>query len=118
MDNLEKKLEKKEDAMMEGVNEIPRDFEAYIMTTRKELTMWKRFYNQLVGMAQVFQDCPNGIVDVDAKDMFRFFLNKAERLQADTQILREYTLQLRDMYQSRIDVRQNKVVYFKKKKWL
>ncbi len=44
--------------------------------------------------------------------MFRFFLNKAERLQADTQILREYMLQLRDMYPSRSDVRQNKVVYF------
>ncbi|MEQ2564447.1 hypothetical protein WMO41_14965 [Ventrimonas sp. CLA-AP-H27] len=46
--------------------------------------MWKRFYKQLVGMAQVLQDCPNGIVDVDAKDM----------------------------YQSRIDMRQNTVVYF------
>lgn len=111
-DELEKRLDAKEDEMAEDVNEIPKDFESFILCTRKELTVWNRYYRQLYEMGEFLETCPNGIVDEDAKEMFTFFSNKAQRLYSDTQTLREYALQLRDMYQSRIDVRQNKVVQF------
>lgn len=109
---FENRLNVKEDEMVEDVNEIPKDFEKYVLMTRKELTIWNRYYKQLYEMAEFLENCPNGIVDTDAKGMFTFFSNKVERLYADAQMLREYTLQIRDMYQSRIDVRQNKVVQF------
>lgn len=112
IDSLEKRLDDKEEEMVEDVNEIPKDFEQYILRRRKELIVWNRYYKQLCEMAQILESCPNGIVDAGAKEMFAFFSHKVERLCADTQMLREYTLQLRDMYQSRIDVRQNKVVQF------
>lgn len=111
-DELEKRLDAKEDEMVEEVNEIPKDFEGYILRTRKELTVWNRYYRQLYEMGEFLATCPNKIIDEDAKEMFSFFANKVERLYSDTQMLREYALQLRDMYQSRIDVRQNKVVQF------
>ena len=112
IDELEEQLEVKEDGMMEDVNEIPKDFEKYILKMRKDLTFWNRYYKQLFEMAESLRNCPNEIVDGNAKEMFSFFTSRVERLHADTQTLREYTLQLRDMYQSRIDVRQNKVVQF------
>lgn len=112
IDDFEDRLDVKEDEMLEDVNEIPADFEKYILKTRKELIIWNRYYKQLYEMAESLMTCPNGIIDADAKEMFSFFCGMAQRLYSDTQALREYTLQLRDMYQSRIDVRQNKVVQF------
>lgn len=112
LDDLEKMLDLKEDEISEDVNEIPKDFEKYILSARKKLMTWNRYYKQLNEMGEFLAECPNGIVDGEAKEMFRFFTNNAGRLQSDSQTLREYTLQLRDMYQSKIDVRQNKVVQF------
>ena len=112
LDDLEKMLNLKEDEISENGNEIPKDFEKYIMDTRKKLMAWNRYYKQLNEMSAYLSECPNEIVDTEAREMFRFFANNAGRLQADSQTLREYTLQLRDMYQSKIDVRQNKVVQF------
>lgn len=112
MDDLEKMLDLKENEMSEDVNEIPKDFEKYILSTRKELMVWNRYYKQLNEMGGVLSDSPNDIVDGDAREMFRFFTNKVGRLQADSQNLREYTLQIHDIYQSQIDVRQNKVMQF------
>ena len=72
MDDLEKMLDLKENEMSEDVNEIPKDFEKYILSTRKELMVWNRYYKQLNEMGGVLSDSPNDIVDGDAREMFRF----------------------------------------------
>lgn len=110
LDGYEENLDKRENEMNENVNEIPKYFDHYILKTRKELLLLSRYYKQLTKMGQYLTDCPNGIIDADAKDMYRFFTTRTERLSTDAQSLREYSIQIRDMYQSRIDVRHNKVI--------
>lgn len=110
IDRYEQQLENHEETMLEDVNEIPKDFESFILKNRKNLLHLNHYYKQLAELGQSLTDCPNQIIDQDARIRYRFFTDKAERLCTNTQNLREYTLQLRDMYQARIDVRQNKVM--------
>lgn len=110
LEDYEQKLDMKEHDMTEDVNEIPRHFDQYILKTRKELLLLTRYYRQLALIGRCLSDCPNEIIDPDTRDMYRFFTSRTERLGADAQNLREYSLQIRDMYQSRIDVRHNKVI--------
>lgn len=112
LDGYEQTLNVKEHDMTEDVNEIPKYFDQYILQTRKELLLLTRYYRQLTQIGRCLCDCPNGIVDDDTKDMYRFFTSRLERLSADAQNLREYSLQIRDMYQSRIDVKHNTIIQF------
>lgn len=112
LDQYEASLDEKEDEMLEDVSEIPKDFQQYIGKTRKEMMILNRYYKQLLEVAKSLENCPNGILSLESKEMFRFFSDKAERLYADAQNLREYTIHIKDMYQSQIDVRQNKVMQF------
>lgn len=71
-----------------------------------------RYYKQMAEMGLVLADCPNQLIDGSTMDIFRMFADKASRLSADVQYLKEYTLQIKDMYQARIDVHQNRVMQF------
>lgn len=110
LEDYEQKLDKKEHDMTEDANEIPRYFDQFISKTRKELLLLTRYYRQLTQVGRCLADCPNEIVENNTRDMYRFFISRIERLSADAQNLREYSLQIRDMYQARIDVRHNTVI--------
>lgn len=112
LDDYEQTLNKKEHDMTEDVNEIPKYFDQYILKTRKDLLLLTRYYRHLAQIGRCLSECPNEIVDDDAREMYRFFASRIERLSADAQNLREYSLQIRDMYQSRIDVKHNKIIQF------
>ena len=42
--------------------------------------------------------------------VFRIFAERTTRLQEETQVLREYAMQVQDVYQSEIGIRQNNVM--------
>ncbi|MEG2775071.1 MAG: CorA family divalent cation transporter, partial [Acetivibrio sp.] len=42
--------------------------------------------------------------------MFHVFADRAARLQGETQVLREYAMQVQDVYQAEIGIRQNNVM--------
>lgn len=109
IDDYEDSLEDTEIDMSENVHEIPKGFEQYLMRTRRELTVLHRFYKQLSQLGEQLSACPETLVDAEAGAHFSRFCGRAERLSADVSALREYTLQIRDMYQARIDVRHNYV---------
>lgn len=112
IDSYEDSLSEKEDEMTENVNQIPKDFEQYIMRRRKELLVLNRYYRQMAELGQVLESCPVSFIDQEGRDLFHYFSAKMERFHEDVQGLKEYSLQIRDMYQARIDVRQNKVMQF------
>lgn len=108
IDNYGEELQEREDNMMANVTQIPRNFEHYILKTRKELSVFSRYYRQMAELGRLLSDCPNKMIEEETQNYFRFFAGRLERLAADAQELREYCLQLRDMYQTRIDIRQNR----------
>lgn len=112
LEQYEESLSAKEDEMAENVNEIPKDFEQYVLGTRKDLMALHSYYKQLVDMGYSLEHCPNGVITEQDCSLFALFADHVQRLFSDAQMLREYTLQIRDMYQAKIDVRQNKVMQF------
>lgn len=112
IDNYEETLNAKESDMLEDGVMIPKDFDDYMQSARRELLNMNRYYEQLGDMAQILADAPGSAVDSKARRLFRFLAERADRLLDDARSLREYTSQVYDMYQSRINMRQNKVMQF------
>lgn len=52
----------------------------------------------------------NGLFNSEDIRLLRVVANRADRLFDNTKVLREYTGQLREMYQSQIDIMQNKTM--------
>lgn len=106
----QERLSHLENNMSEDVNEIPHDFDTYVSETRAELHIFAGFYRQLVDLTADIAESPSGILSQQAREYFHALSNQVERLNADAQALCDHALQIRDVYQSKIDVRQNKVM--------
>lgn len=110
IDSFEDELIEQENSMLNDVDKIPEDLENYLQMKRRELLILSHYYKQLEDVGLTLMHCPNGIIDGRGSRLFQFFSGRMTRLFSDTQSLREYALQIRDMYQSRIDVRQNQIM--------
>ena len=96
--------------MNDSVHAVPPDLDRYLMHARRELMVLGRFYKQLSQVGDRLAECTNGLIERESLDLFRLFSHRAERLHADAAALREYALQILDLYQSRINVRQNRII--------
>ena len=109
-DAFEDELERREADMNDSVHAVPPDLDRYLMRARRELMVLGRFYKQLSQVGDRLAECTNGLIERESLDLFRLFSHRAERLHADAAALREYALQILDLYQSRINVRQNRII--------
>lgn len=92
----------------EGGDEIP----SMILKCRKELLRLNSYYNQLIDMSKTLKENYNGLLSKEDANLFRLFSDRIDRLADNTQSLREYALQIREMYQTQIDIKQNQVMKF------
>ena len=65
---------------------------------------------QLDDMVCEFQENEDGLFNDSEMHMFHMVAKRVGRLNSEAQTLREYGLQLRELFQSEIDVRQNRVM--------
>ena len=65
---------------------------------------------QLDDMVCEFQENEDGLFSDGEVRMFHMAEKRIGRLNSEAQTLREYGLQLRELFQSEIDVRQNRVM--------
>ena len=61
-------------------------------------------------MLQMMSENKNSLFNPEDCRILRIIANRADRLYDNTKMLREYTQQLREMYQSQIDIIQNKTM--------
>ncbi len=76
---------------------------------RQKLSELNAYYEQLTDIGELFQSraCSSFTDDIQDWDKFT---HRAERLQNHVQLLRENMIQLRELYQSKQDARQNKIM--------
>ena len=97
-----------EDNMQEDVNEIPHNFTNFVMSSKKELREMMVYYRNLnymtdeIGESEIF----DGIVE----RRLQSFANKRKKLSAEALSLYESAQQIHDIYQSKINLKQNKVM--------
>ena len=75
-----------------------------------DLRVLESFYRQLSDVADSMATSPAHVADEQTAELFHVLSSRTERLAADSRNLRDYALQIRSMYQGKIDVRQNKVM--------
>ena len=104
---LEERLDRLEDQVLSGQIE---DFNPQMTAMRKEITGWIRYYTQLDDMICEFQENENGYFTDDEVRAVHLVEKRIGRLAGEAQALREYGLQLRELFQAEIDVRQNRIM--------
>lgn len=76
---------------------------------RQKLSELNAYYEQLTDIGELFQSRACSPFANDTQDWDKF-THRAERLQNHVKLLRENMLQLRELYQSMQDARQNKIM--------
>ncbi|WP_026653861.1 CorA family divalent cation transporter [Butyrivibrio proteoclasticus] len=100
LDSLEKDImTNAETAHMERNNEI-----------RGDIRDLRIHYEQLLDLGQELEENENGFFNEDNIRYFHMFSSRVDRLYDSATHLRDYTIQLNDLYQSQLDVRQNRIM--------
>lgn len=107
LQKLEDEMSQLEEQVLSGDLEW---FNTQVTALRKETAGWIRYYTQLDDMVCEFQENEDALFDDSELRMFRMAEKRIGRLNSEAQALREYGLQLRELFQSEIDVRQNRVM--------
>ena len=104
---LEKEIMKLEEHMVEDEG---KNFNYRMLQLKKEISRFYRYYSQLADLGENLYENELDFFGKKEAASFRIFADRAARLQEETQVLREYAMQVQDVYQSEISIRQNNVM--------
>lgn len=107
LQELEARLEQTETQALAGHLE---GLNLQMSSIRKELMGWLRYYTQLDDMICEFLENENAIFTEEDLRLFRLVEKRVNRLERQTSSLREYGLQVRELFQAEIDIRQNRIM--------
>lgn len=87
-------------------------FNHQIFQIRRQLAVLSGYYEQLQDMGESLST--DGISAEDEKNsrLFGLFADRAGRLYSNVQMLKEYSMQLREMHQTQVDMHQNQIMKF------
>lgn len=107
LEELEDQLSQLEDGVLAGELE---GFNAALSLLRKQAMSWFRYYTQLDGVACELESNEIGLFSLEEQQMFRMLEKRLTRLRDEAQLLREYCLQVRELFQAELDIRQNRIM--------
>ncbi|MDD4160244.1 MAG: CorA family divalent cation transporter [Synergistaceae bacterium] len=81
-----------------------------IIEIRKKILAHSHYYSQLSDVGLELLENKNEIFEESSLRVLKHFSDRAHRLRQETQMLREYSLQISEAYQAQIDIRQNIVM--------
>lgn len=105
LETIEDKLAELEESVLEGRLE---KFNHRLMHTRKTILACSHYYSQLADLTQKLIECD--IFSATEKEALSIVYERVKRLLDETRMLRELSMQLGEVYQAQIDIRQNQVM--------
>lgn len=106
LDQYEDEISHIEDLIRAGdIEDIDR-----IDEIRSDLLKLRTHYGQLINLGQEFSENENDFFDENKIRFFDMFTNRVTRLQNIVSSLREYTTQVRELYQAELAVKQNRIM--------
>ena len=100
LDGIEQKILSEEENLPSGrINHI-----------RSDIRSLRIHYEQLMDMGQEFAENENNFFKQENLRYFRLFLDRMARLHDNSASLRDYTMQLRDLYKAHLDIKQNRIM--------
>ena len=107
LEQIELQLERMEDGIL---NEEAETAMPELNDIRGDLLDMNLHYSQLLDLGQELEENENDFFADENLRFFHMFNLRVERLREMVQNLREYSVQLRDLIQTRIDVKQNRIM--------
>ncbi|WP_054742241.1 magnesium transporter CorA family protein [Cellulosilyticum ruminicola] len=104
---FENKLRKVEDSIVNGGSP---NFNHKMMAFRKEIATWHHYYLQLLEIGRKLKENESEFFEEDGMRLFELFNERVINLQGNTKFLREYAIQIREVYQTQVDIKQNKIM--------
>ena len=77
---------------------------------RSDIRRLLTHYDQLIDLAQELEENENGFFDQDVLRYFRLFLSRLDRLYNTAASIRDYTMQVGDLYKAHLELRQNHIM--------
>lgn len=110
MDYLEKFEQEVTDTEDDALVFSPKDYIKEIVAFRKELQQLKRYYEQLNAILDNLVANDNGLLSKDEVRQLAVLENRTERFHRSVLNIRDYITQMREAYQSQLDIEQNKIM--------
>ena len=107
LERLEESLYALEEELLKG---IPENFQERTARCRRKLFTLHTYYEQMVNLAGNMEDDPQLAQQGETCAEWGRLADKAERLHNHVEMLREYLLQIRELYQSRTAEQQNRIM--------
>ena len=106
--HMESELDKLEEEISRGAGRN-NNFFTSLTKHRQKLSEFNIYYEQLIDIGELFSTSDFYQSEQDTQGWDRF-MHRVERLQNHVHLLRENVLQIRELYQSMQDARQNKIM--------
>ena len=108
LEKYERELVALEDKIVEGDDE--EEILNRVNEIRGDVRELRTHYEQLIDFGQELEENENNFFREKNERYFRLFINKATRLQDMASSLRDYTVQIRDLQKTQLDVKQNRIM--------
>ncbi len=105
LEDLEFRIHKLEEGIFE--EKVEEDFNRSLLNYKTDLLYLRNYYVQFMDIAQEFINNENELFSEAGLLYFRIFRDKSERLMQNVTMLGDNVLQLREAYQSMLDVNLN-----------
>ena len=94
--------------------EIPKDNARFFLqkmyTMKHSIYQLFRYYQQLTELADDLMEWEGGFLDPGEMECFSRVITRTKRLADDMEIMREYAMEIWEIYQSQISIRQNDIM--------
>ncbi len=107
IENLEFEMDEMEDSI---INETDEHYSIRVNEIRADIRDLKKHYEQLLDLGEVFEENENQFFRDENIRYFRLFINRVERLRDLANSIRDYTIQIRDVYKTHLDIKQNHII--------
>ena len=104
---VDKELDTIESDILDGEIQDPSQRVSHIRSDLRDLRV---HYEQLLDLSQELEENENNFFSKENTRYFHLFTQRISRLHDITASLREYSIQIRDLYQSKLDIKQNRIM--------
>ncbi len=107
LEHVDKELDTVESNILGGDGIDPSQRVSRIRSDLRDLRV---HYEQLLDLSQELEENENNFFSKENTRYFHLFTQRVSRLHDLTAALREYSIQIRDLYQSQLDIKQNRIM--------
>ena len=107
LERVDKELDNVESSILDGEGKDPSQ---RVSRIRSDLRDLRTHYEQLIDLGEELEENENDFFNEDNTRYFRLFTQRVSRLRDMTASLRDFSIQIRDLYQSQLDVKQNRTM--------